>query len=261
MSQLIRRREVKRVKTINIRGPIIENGQKWVYDWFEEDATCPNDVINAFPTDGTDINVIINSGGGYVDQGNEIYTALKIYSGKVNTIVVKAASAASVIAMAGDTVQITPPGQIMIHNVSAGAQGDYKAMDKASEMLRKANKSISSAYKIKTGLSEEELLNLMNEETWMTAEEAKEKGFVDEILFQDDTAIKLVASHEEMLPLNIIQKMQNLKESDKIKMASQVNIGLEDDVLKKAIEAAVNEAVSKIKKEEKPENVISRFLF
>lgn len=251
--------------TINIKGPIIENGQKWVYDWFDEDSTCPNDVVNALPQDRTDVSVIINSGGGYVDQGNEIYTALKMYSGKVTTIVIKAASAASVIAMAGDTVQITPVGQIMIHNVSAGAQGDYNTMDKASEVLKKANKSISTSYQIKTGLSEEELLNLMNEETWLTAEEAKEKGFADEILFQDETAIKLVASHKELLPLNIVQKMQEYKNSNKLEAIPKVNEGLERDALEKAIEAAVNKAVSKavskIKKEEEPKNVILRFLF
>lgn len=125
------------MKYIYINGPIIENGEKWIYDWFEESATCPNDVIRELPEDGEPITVVINSGGGYVTCGNEIYTRLKMYAGEVTTLVIEAASAASVIAVAGDIVQIIPPGQIMIHNASLVCQGDYREMDKSSEILKK----------------------------------------------------------------------------------------------------------------------------
>lgn len=196
---------------INIRGPIIENGEKWIYDWFGEDATCPNDVINLLPGDGSEVSVIINSGGGYVHVGNEIYTALKSYKGKVTVDVIEACSAASVIAMAGNPTRITPVGQMMIHNVSAGVEGDHRSMDKMSVILQKADKSISAAYMLKTGLSQEELLNMMGDETWLTAEEAKEKGFVDEILFQDEQAPKLVANCKDLLPNGVVQKLQAVK--------------------------------------------------
>ncbi|WP_024348196.1 head maturation protease, ClpP-related [Lacrimispora indolis] len=202
------------MKTIMIKGPIISNGEKWIYDWFEEDSTCPNDVIKALPDDNSEVTVIINSGGGYVDCGNEIYTALKSYAGKVIVDIIEAASAASVIAMAGDTIRITPVGQLMIHNVSCISSGDYHTMDKTSEILQKANQSISSAYQLKTGLSQEELLAMMDKETRMTAEEAKEKGFVDEILFQKEEGMILVANCKELLPQNIISTMQKWKNGE-----------------------------------------------
>lgn len=196
---------------INIKGPIISNSEKWIYDWFGEDSTCPNDVRNSLPDDNSDVKVIINSGGGYVNCGNEIYTALKSYNGKVTIDIIEAGSAASVIAMAGNPTRITPVGQIMIHNVSTISQGDYRVMDKSSDTLKKANASISAAYQLKTGLSQDELLSMMDNETWFTAEEAKEKGFVDEILFQEEQVPKLVANCTELLQENIIRKMQNAK--------------------------------------------------
>lgn len=122
---------------LKVNGPIISNGDKWFYDWFDEDGTCPNDIIEHLPDNGEDVEITINSYGGLVDQGNEIYTALKSYSGKVTVNVVMAGSAASIIAMAGTVVRMSPVGQMMIHNVSMGAGGDYHAMDKASEILKK----------------------------------------------------------------------------------------------------------------------------
>lgn len=201
------------MKIINISGPIISNDEKWIYDLFEADATCPSDVINELPENAEPITVVIKSGGGYVIEGNAIYTALKSYKGEVTTLVVEAASAASVIAMAGDIVQITPPGQIMIHNASSFAVGDYHDMDKTREMLQKRNQSIANVYRIKTGMDNEALLELMDKETWMTAQEAKEYGFVDEILFQDQEPenMKITASSGGMLPHDLVKKLQNLK--------------------------------------------------
>lgn len=224
------------MKYIYINGPIIENGEKWIYDWFEESATCPNDVIRELPEDGEPITVVINSGGGYVTCGNEIYTRLKMYAGEVTTLVIEAASAASVIAVAGDIVQIIPPGQIMIHNASLVCQGDYREMDKSSEILKKRNRSIANAYRIKTGMAEEELLDLMNRETWMTAEEAKEYGFVDEILFEESEEVKIVANSSGMLPQNVVKKFQAMKQENAL------------ENFKKP-------------KNEKPVNPMTRFLF
>lgn len=202
------------MKKIMIKGPIISNGEKWIYDWFEEDSTCPNDVIKALPDDNSEVTVIISSGGGYVNCGNEIYTALKTYAGKVIVEIIEAASAASVIAMAGDIVRITPVGNIMIHNASCISSGDYHTMDKTSEILQKTNQSISNAYQLKTGLSQEELLAMMDKETWMTAEEAKKNGFVDEILFREEEGMILVANCKELLPRNIISTMQKWKNGE-----------------------------------------------
>lgn len=194
------------MRRILIKGPIITNGEKWLYDWFGMDATCPNDID--LPGDGSDITVMINSGGGYVHVGNEIYTMLKQYAGHVTIDIIEACSAASVIAMAGNTVRCTPTGQIMIHNVSSYTEGDYRDMEHAAEVLQKANESICAAYELKTGKSREELLAMMDRETWMTAEEAKEMGFVDEILFQEEKPLKLVANCESLLPDNVVSVLQ-----------------------------------------------------
>lgn len=194
---------------INIKGPIIFNDDKWIYDWLGYESACPNDVIEVLSQlNGEDVDVIINSGGGYVSAGSEMYTALMEYSGNVNIkIVGVAASAASVIAMAGSNIGISPTAQMMIHNVRGLAEGDYRDMEHSAEFLRTFNQSIANAYILKTNLSEEKLLDLMNKETWMNAQEAKELGFVDEIMF--DTTNKLVASNGGLLPENVINKLRN----------------------------------------------------
>lgn len=196
---------------IDVKGVIIPNEDKWIYEWFEIENTTPNDVLNALPTDNSPVEVVINSGGGDVFSGSEIYTTLKDYPGEITVKIVGiAASAASVIAMAGDKVLISPTAQIMIHNVSSYAQGDYRDMQHEAYVLENYNKSIANAYMLKTGLSQEELLNLMDKETWLNAQQAKEKGFVDEIMF--DESNRLVASmYSGILPPNVINKIRNMK--------------------------------------------------
>lgn len=179
---------------LKVNGDIISNGDKWIYDFYEIDSTCPNDILEQLPKDSSDVEITINSGGGLVTSGNEIYTALKSYSGHVTVNIINAGSAASIIAMSGDKVRISPVGQIMIHNVSMGAVGDYHDMEKASEILQKANEALANAYRLKTGMSKAVLLEKMDKETWLNAEEAKEYGFADEIMFDDDYKLELVAS-------------------------------------------------------------------
>ena len=129
----------------------------WIYDWFDWDCTAPKNVV--LPETGEDIEVHINSGGGDVYAGSEIYTALRSYSGKVVVKIVGiAASAASVIAMAGDEVEISPTAQIMIHNVSSNVSGDHNALLHEAEVLEGFNKSIANAYIYKTGKALDDLL-------------------------------------------------------------------------------------------------------
>jgi len=171
------------VKTIPIKGTIVSNDDKWIYDWFGIEAVCPKDVGKQLSeANGEDITVEINSGGGDVFAGNEIYYLLSQYKGNmIIDIVGFAGSAASIIAMAGKS-RIVPSGLMMIHNVSGSARGDYHVMDRTSDVLKTANKAISNAYINKTGMSQEQLLALMDEEKWMDAKEAVELGFVDEII-------------------------------------------------------------------------------
>lgn len=168
---------------IDIKGTIVSNDDKWVYDWFEIQAVSPKDIEKALrDANGQDITIEINSGGGDVFAGNEIAYLLGQYKGNVTTDIVGfAGSAASLPAMIGKS-RITASGMLMIHNVSSGAQGDYHAMDKQSEVLKVANSAISNAYRLKTGMSQKELLALMDKETWMDAEKAVKYGFIDEVI-------------------------------------------------------------------------------
>lgn len=195
---------------IHIKGVIIPNDYKWIYDWCEMDSICPREVLDLIDqAKGEKLDVYINSGGGDVFAGNEIYSALREYTGEVNIHIVGCAgSAASVIACAGYS-DITPTGMFMYHNVSGGAQGDYHVMDKSSEILKTANKAISTAYQIKTGKTEKELLESMDKETWITAQEAVEQGFVDKIA--ENQNLKLVAfSGTNMIPQQVIDKIRNM---------------------------------------------------
>lgn len=240
---------------LKINGPIVSNDDKWIYELFEMDATSPKDITDALPTNGEDVEVTINSYGGLVDAGNEIYTALKLHNGPVTIDVIMAGSAASIIAMAGKPTRISPVGQIMIHNVSMMAGGDYHDMDKASEILRKSNESLANAYMIKTGLSQEELLAKMDEETWLTADEAVELGFADEKLFQAEERPLLVANAGSgLLPQSAINKVKEMQNN---RLAS---ITIDTDEIAEKV-------FNKIKKEneEKPQeenkSPFGRFLF
>lgn len=195
---------------INVKGAIISNNDKWIYDMLEMDATSPKDIVDALPSNNEDIEVIINSGGGDVFAGSEIYTTLKDYAGNVNIKVVGvAASAASVIAMAGNHIEMSPTAQMMIHNASTMAFGDDRAMASASEMLNSVNRGIANAYIEKTGKSEQEVLDLMNQETWFSAQDAVDLGFADSKMFGEDTP-KLVANSGQMLSNDAVNRIATL---------------------------------------------------
>lgn len=172
------------MRKIEVKGTIVGNADKWIYEWFGMDATCPKDVNAAISeANGEPLLVEINSGGGDVFAGSEIYTALKAYAGTVEiNIVGLAASAASVIAQAGHS-RISPTALFMVHNVSGSAAGDFHDMQQEAEILQTANKAVAAAYLEKTGKTMEELLGIMDAETWMDAQKAVEYGFVDEVMF------------------------------------------------------------------------------
>lgn len=180
---------------INIKGDIISNDYAWIYDFFEWDYTSPDKIIKAInEANGAEINVKINSSGGDVFVASEIYTELRDYKGNVNVKIVGiAASAASVIAMAGRKIMMSPTAQIMVHNVSSSASGDYREMDHMSEVLKNANDTIANAYMCKSGMSRKEALELMNNETYLSAQKAKQLGLIDEIMFENTNKVNLVS--------------------------------------------------------------------
>lgn len=169
---------------IDIRGDIVDDDDKWIYDWFGMSATCPKDVksIMEAASEEEEIEVLVNSGGGSVMAGQEIYSALKANKRATIKIQSLAGSAAGVVAMAGRCL-ISPVAMIMIHNVSMhGASGDYHDMQKNAEILKQMNAAMASAYTEKSGRPLEEILRIMDRETWLTANQCLEYGFVDGIL-------------------------------------------------------------------------------
>ena len=154
--------------------------------WFDDDVTPAlfKDELNA----GTgDITLWINSPGGDCVAAAQIFNMLSEYPGKVTVkIDGLAASAASVIAMAGTEVWMSPVSMMMIHNPATVAWGDHSEMKKAMELLDAVKESIINAYVRKTGQSRAKLSHLMDAETWMDANKAVELGFADDILFQKD---------------------------------------------------------------------------
>jgi len=214
------------LKQIQIKGAIISNDQKEIYDWYEIESTCPYDVTQ-YLQGNEDVEVIINSGGGSVFAGSEIYTALKEYKGNVTVKIYSlAGSSASIVAMGGDKVLISPTAQIMIHNVSMGNQGDYHDMEKGAEILKSATEGLANAYVLKTGIDKATILDMMDKETWLNADKAVELGFADEVMFQEDKLssqitmsgqFSLVASlaNEHILPKKAIDKYNEIKNQQK----------------------------------------------
>lgn len=176
--------------TVEIKGSIVSDVVGTLYDKMGvEDYTSPKKVKAQLKNSAfsNDLTVNIASNGGDVFAASEIYTMLR-NSGKKVVVNIQglAASAASVISMAGDTVRISPTAQIMIHKAMNGTQGNADGMYHNASLLDGIDKSIAAAYEAKTGLSEDKIIDLMSRETWMTAKDAVDKGFADEIMFADE---------------------------------------------------------------------------
>lgn len=156
--------------------------------WWGDEVTPAmfREELEAHPGD---IVVYINSPGGDVFAGSQIYTMLMEHRGNV-TVKIEgiAASAASVIAMAGTDVQIAPTAYMMIHNAWAIAAGNKNEMRHEADVLEEIDKGIREAYHIKTGLRTSKLAQMMEDETWMSARTALELGFVDSIMARHATA-------------------------------------------------------------------------
>ena len=161
------------------------NGTIASESWFDDDVT-PQIFKNELMSGSGDITVWINSPGGDCVAAAQIYNMLMEYPGNVTVKIDGiAASAASVIAMAGTKVCVSPVSMLMIHNPMTFAFGNTAEMQKAIDMLGEVKESIINAYEIKTGMSRAKLSRLMDAETWMNANKAVELGFADEILQRD----------------------------------------------------------------------------
>ncbi|HEO4390828.1 TPA: Clp protease ClpP [Streptococcus agalactiae] len=218
------------VRTLRIEGHIADE------TWFGDEVT-PQQFKNDLISGTGDITLWINSPGGDVFAAAQIYNMLMDYQGDVHVIIDGlAASAASVIAMAGTTVSMSPVAMMMIHNPWTFAQGEAKDMAKVIEMLGEIKESIINAYELRTGLSRTKISHLMDSESWFNAKKAVELGFADKVLFekeetpeQDDqnsyTFSRVTAAHDlvvklqaslqppkpqKSIPINQLEKRLNL---------------------------------------------------
>jgi ATP-dependent Clp protease protease subunit len=167
-------------RTLFLNGAIAEES------WFDDDVT-PALFRSELDSGNGDVVVWINSPGGDCIAAAQIYNMLMDYKGSVTVKIDGiAASAASVIAMAGTSVLMSPASLMMVHNPLTIAIGDSEEMRKAIAMLDEVKESIINAYEIKTGLSRTKLAHFMDAETWLNANKAIEFGFADGILFKDD---------------------------------------------------------------------------
>ena len=175
-------------RTLFLNGTIAEES------WFDDDVTPQLFKEELMAGDG-DITVWINSPGGDCVAAAQIYNMLMEYTGKVTVkIDGLAASAASVIAMAGGDVYMSPVSMLMIHNPSTIAIGDSEEMLRAKALLDEVKESIINAYELKTGLSRTKLSHLMDAESWMNANKALELGFADKIMFMESETPDLTDS-------------------------------------------------------------------
>lgn len=209
---------------LKISGDIVGNDWKEIYDWFGIECSTPGDVQKALAElpKGDRLQVKINSGGGDVMAGQEMYTMLRRRNDVDIEVESLAASAASVIAMAGHCM-ISPIGMLMIHCVSTSRiSGNHQDMEKMAETLRTYDEALAEAYVAKTGRPRDEILKLMNEETWLTAERAVELGFVDGI--SEDSPMLTNASGMMAVTPEMVKKFQDARAKEKAMKEEKENL-------------------------------------
>ena len=168
--------------TLRIDGIIAEES------WWGDEVT-PKQFKSELSLRSGDITVWINSPGGDVFAGSQIYTMLKEHDGNITVKVDGlAASAASVIAMAGDSVEMSPSAMLMIHNPATMVFGESGDFEGAIAMLNEVKESIINVYELKTGMSRLKISNMMDAETWLSAKRAVEMGFADKMLYKPEQA-------------------------------------------------------------------------
>lgn len=215
--------------TLNLTGPIVGNDSSWIYDYLGIDCISPKNVMESIGDASEQLVINLSSGGGEVTAASEIYTALRQMNTTVSiNITGMAASAASIIAMAGDTVNISPTAQMMIHQASLrDVSGNKDDLTHLSNILDKTDQSIVQAYVDRTGLPVDKIVKMMAEETFLTAQEAVEYGFADQIMFTGTSTQNKVTNSLEtgMFPDDVINKIGTLisiKEQVKNEKAQEV---------------------------------------
>lgn len=247
----------KNVDEVDIFGTIGE-------DWWGESTSAATVLEAIRSSEAKTIHVNINSGGGSIFEGMAMYDAIREAKAKTKARVIGfAGSMASVVMLAADSVEIVDGSLVMIHNPSSVAMGEAKDLRKQADVLDKLRQGIVRIYDSKTGLGEEEIIAMLDEETWLDAEEAKSLGFVDKIVGDDGEAAVALASLDltatapaAKIPLRFAAtlggvsraasagKMQAIDPGEDFPVQmKQINVELDDDASDEDILAAVREAL------------------
>lgn len=208
------------MKTINIKGDIVDNDWGRIYEYYGWDYMSPMKMENELnKANGDEVIFLINSGGGSVFDGYDIFNAIKDYKGKTTAkIVGLAASAASFIAMAADKVQACALSQMMIHRAANGNQGNAPSHHANGNFLEGVDSTIVKAYTMRNGKADQEMIELMDSTTWLTPTQALENGIVDEIV--NDTVEKplIINGLEDNNKQKLMSKLFNIDNMDELKM-------------------------------------------
>lgn len=200
--------------------------------WFDDDITPKQFKAELTASEG-DISVWLNSPGGDVFAASQIYNMLKEYSGKVTVKIDGiAASAASVIAMAGSEILMSPVAMMMIHNPSTVIFGEASDLQSGIDMLSEVKESIINAYEQKTSLPRNKISKMMDAETWFSAQKAVELGFADKVLYEDSEEVTDGFIFDKVTVTNaLIRKIPKVKETKPVE-----NIGTPHNQLLKRLE-------------------------
>lgn len=200
--------------------------------WFDDDIT-PKQFKSELTNSEGNIVVWLNSPGGDVFAASQIYNMLKEYNGKVTVKIDGiAASAASVIAMAGSEILMSPVAMMMIHNPATVIFGEASDFQSGIEMLSEVKESIINAYEQKTSLPRNKISKMMDAETWFSAQKAVELGFADKVLYEDSEEVTDGFIFDKVTVTNaLIRKIPKAKETQPVK-----NTGISYDQLLKRLE-------------------------
>ena len=207
MTNYFQMKATNNVAQIDIFGDIVSE------KWFDEEtsATSFRDALKELG-DVSTINLSINSGGGSVFDGIAIYNMLKSHKATVNVYVEGlAASIASVIAMAGDTITMRSGSMMMVHMPWTLSQGNAEEMRKTADTLEKTGDSIVDIYSERTGISSDDIRNIMNDETWLSAEEAVEQGWATKLDKKEavmNSVPKEILGRFSNVPKNVLARVE-----------------------------------------------------
>lgn len=185
----------------DLTGVVVPDDDAEFLRWFGVACTGPKELRNALKQAedaGEELEIWINSTGGDVWAASEMYTALKESVVPVKaTVAGLSASAATIVMMAADRIEASPTSMVMVHLPSTRSDGDYRDLSRSIEMLQAATEGMLTAYERRTGLDRATLKNLLEHESWLSADRAVELGFVDSMI-EEEIELRVVASFDPM---------------------------------------------------------------